>query len=114
MIDRRGIGIRGRASKRKTAINNVNKKAKYIVKADEVITGRLSPLISSVRGFRRGSSSAAATVDSYACWATSRARVRVAIESEIRLLYGGREGCLGLEFEKVCDRRSSNRTGRRG
>jgi hypothetical protein len=113
MIDRRRVRICRGSSEGKTAVSNINNQGVYIVKADEVITGRLSPLISSVRGFGRGLSSAGATVDSYACWATSRARVRVAIESEIRLLNGGRDDCRGIEFEKVCDRRSSNRTGRR-
>ena len=69
----------------------------YIVSADAVIIGLLSPGISD-RGSVVGSS-AWAEVDSKFCCATRRARVRVAMESDVRRLFVGRT--CGLLFENV-------------
>ena len=80
-----------------------------MVKAEAVITGLRSPFLSIDSSM--GGSSAGGTTDVKFCCATSRALVRVAIESDIRRLFSGRTG--GLEFENVCDRRS-NAFGRRG
>jgi hypothetical protein len=83
------------------------------VRALAVMTTGFRPPTTS-RELKRGigSSSAGATVDENACWARSLALVRVATESDIRRLKGGRTGGLKLEFENVWDLRSCNRTGR--
>jgi hypothetical protein len=70
----------------------------YIVSADAVITGLLSPGISD-RGSVVGASSVGAEADSKFCCATRRARVRVAMESDVRRLFVGRT--CGLLLENV-------------
>jgi hypothetical protein len=84
-----------------------------MVSAEAVITGFRFPVIGcSVSLSGEGGSDAGAMVDENACWAMSRALVRVATESDIRRLFDGRTGALDLELENVCARRSCNFIGR--